>query len=227
MDNPFENITSQLTAAREGTGLFGRPDYYPDVFAIQNSLDAALAQKQIEQEAQRILEDPVLLEEFLKQTGGGDSPVVPSGENKGARSPLSIGIGTETDKIKQDAVFSGLLGLITGGLPGALQGGVKSYITDTLAVLDQVNNSRDSITDLNALQGWTNTRLPAPVVSGKTNYNIPYDSSNDRRVNPAPIVSGRTNYNTPYSGSTSSGGHDAGITGGNSFSASDGMGYNE
>jgi hypothetical protein len=91
------------------------------------------------------------------------------------------------------------------GFQEQLQGGVKSYITDTLAVLDQVNNTRDPIQALNALQGWTDTRAPAPVVSGKTNYNIPYDSSKDGRINPAPVVSGKDNYNTPYGGSTSSG----------------------
>ena len=199
MANPFENITAQFTAARQGDSMFGRPDYYTNKFAIQDSLDAALIQK----EAERIVNDPVLLDQFLKEnnieTGSRDTD---GGDGKG--TGLSIGIGNKTDAITQDAVVAGLLGLFTGGIPGAISKGAKSYITNTLEVLDQINNTRDSITALNALQGWTNTSLPAPVVSGKTNYNTPYDSSKDGRVNPAPVVSGKDNYNTPYSSNNSS-----------------------
>ena len=214
MDNPFENITAQLTAAREGTGLLGRPDYYGNEFAIQDSLDAAL----IAQQAQQIVNDPALLTAFLEEndiTSESGDAAASGGKGTGP----TIGIGTATDTITQDAVVAGLLGLITGGIPGALQGGAKSYITDTLAVLDQVNNTRDPIQALNALQGWTNTSLPAPVVSGKTNYNTPYDSSKDGRLNPAPVVSGKTNYNTPYGGSTSSGGGGGFIGTGNTGSS--------
>ena len=199
MANPFENITAQFTAARQGDSMFGRPDYYTNKFAIQDSLDAALIQK----EAERIVNDPVLLDQFLKEnnieTGSSDTD---GGDSKG--TGLSIGIGNQTDAIAQDAVVAGLLGLFSGGIPGAMTRGAKSYITDTLAVLDQVNKSRDPIQALNALQGWTNTSLPAPVVSGKTNYNTPYDSSKDGRINPAPVVSGKDNYNTPYGNNNSS-----------------------
>jgi hypothetical protein len=199
MANPFENITAQFTAARQGDSMFGRPDYYTNKFAIQDSLDAALIQK----EAERIVNDPVLLDQFLKEnnieTGRSDTD---GGDGQGPG--LSIGIGNQTDAITQDAVVAGLLGLFTGGIPGAISKGAKSYITDTLAVLDQVNKSRDPIQALNALQGWTNTSLPAPVVSGKTNYNTPYDSSKDGRINPAPVVSGKDNYNTPYGDNNSS-----------------------
>jgi hypothetical protein len=113
---------------------------------------------------------------------------------------LTIGIGNATDTITQDAMIAALWGLITGGIPGAIQGGGKSYVQDTMAVLNEVNKTNDPIQALNALQGWTDTREPSPVVSGQTNYNTPYDSTNDSRVNPAPVVSGQTNYNTPYSG---------------------------
>ena len=199
MANPFENITAQFTAARQGDSMFGRPDYYTNKFAIQDSLDAALIQK----EAERIVNDPVLLDQFLKENNiETGSSATDGGDGKG--TGLSIGIGDKTDAITQDAVVSGLLGLFTGGIPGAISKGAKSYITDTLEVLDQVNKSRDPIQALNALQGWTNTSLPAPVVSGKTNYNTPYDSSKDGRVNPAPVVSGKDNYNTPYGNNNSS-----------------------
>ena len=199
MANPFENITAQFTAARQGDSMFGRPDYYTNKFAIQDSLDAALIQK----EAERILNDPVLLDEFLKENNietGGDG----DGDGGGGKGTgISIGIGNQTDAIGRGAVVAGLFGL-TGGIPGAISKGAQSYITNTLAVLDQINNTRDSIEALNALQGWTNTSLPAPVVSGKTNYNTTYDSTKDGRVNPAPVVSGKANYNTTYGDNNSS-----------------------
>ena len=166
MANPFENITAQFTAARQGDSMFGRPDYYTNKFAVQDSLDAALIKK----EAERIVSDPVLLDQFLKEnnieTGSGNIDV---GAGKG--NGLTIGIGNQTDTITQDAVVSGLFGLLTGGIPGGIQRGANSYITDTMEVLDKVNNTRDPIQTLNALQGWTDTRTPAPVVSGKDNYN--------------------------------------------------------
>ena len=165
-NDPWENLKAQFTAASTQDNMLGRPDYYQDVFAIQNSLDAALAQKQIEQEAQRILEDPVLLDEFLKQTGGGDSPVVPSGENKGSRSPLSIGIGAQTDQIKQDALKAAVRGLLTGGIPGAMMGGVKSYLWDTAKTLFDVNTDPDPIRKLNELQRWT--KAPVESRTGQT-----------------------------------------------------------
>ena len=173
MANPFENITAQFTAARQGDSMFGRPDYYTNKFAIQDSLDAALIQK----EAERILNDPVLLDEFLKENNietGGDG----DGDGGGGKGTgISIGIGNQTDAIGRGAVVAGLFGL-TGGIPGAISKGAQSYITNTLAVLDQINNTRDSIEALNALQGWTNTSLPAPVVSGKANYNTTYGDNN-------------------------------------------------
>jgi flagellar biosynthesis GTPase FlhF len=121
-------------------------------------------------------------------------------EGSSSNTGLTIGIGKATDTITQDAMIAALWGLVTGGIPGAIQGGSKSYVQDTLAVLNEVNKTDDSIQALNALQGWTDTRAPAPVVSDQTNYNTLYDSTNDSRVNPAPVVSGQTNYNTPSSG---------------------------
>ena len=161
MDNPFENITAQLTAAREGKGLLGRPDYSENRFAIQDALDEAFIAKQ----AQQIVNDPTLLRKFLEENNIVSESGADAASSEGRGTGLSIGVGATTDTIKQDAFVAGLFGLLTGGIPGALQGGVKSYITDTLAVLDQVNNTRDPIQALNALQGWTDTRTPAPVVT--------------------------------------------------------------
>lgn len=164
-NDPWENLKAQLTAANTQDNMLGRPDYYQDVFAIQNSLDAALAQKQIEQEAQRILEDPVLLEQFIKQTGG-DSAGLPTGDSKGSRSPISIGTGAQTDQIKQDALKAGIRGLLTGGVPGALMGGAKSYLFDTAKTLFDVNMNQDPLGRLNDLQRWT--KAPVESRTGKT-----------------------------------------------------------
>jgi len=178
-NDPWENIKAQLTAASTQDNMLGRPDYYEDVFAIQNALDASL----IEKEAQRILDDPVLLNKMLKE-GGMENVEVPRG-NK-----LSIGIGAHTDKINRDALIATVRGLLTGGIPSAMWGGAKSYITDMIDTFSTVNRTNDPIATLNALQGWTATREPAPVVSNMLNYNRPYNSVGDNRLHPAPIGRG-------------------------------------
>ena len=101
-------------------------------------------------------------------SGEGNDSAVPSSNN------TTIGIGKATDARNQKAVIAAIIGLLTGGVAGAIQKGGKSYIQDTLAVLNEVNNTDDPLQALNALQGWTDTRAPAPVVSGQTNYNTPY-----------------------------------------------------
>lgn len=201
----YQNVLKEVAALKDTNTMFGRSadEYNANRFGIQDRtpLSDYFNQLAIEDEASRILADPGLLQQFMEDNNiDGDS----ADPSVGSTSNTTIGIGNATDTITQDAIIAGILGLFTGGVPGALQGGVKSYITDTLAVLDQVNNSRDPIQALNALQGWTDTRAPAPVVSGKTNYNTPYDSSKDGRLNPAPVVSGKDNYNTPYDSGNSS-----------------------
>ena len=101
-------------------------------------------------------------------SGEGNDLAAPSSNN------TTIGIGKATDARNQKAVISAIIGLLTGGIAGAIQKGGKSYIQDTLAVLNEVNNTDDPLQALNAMQGWTDTREPAPVVSGQTNYNTPY-----------------------------------------------------
>lgn len=190
----YQNVLKEAAALKNTNTMFGRSadEYNANRFGIQDRtpLSDYFNQLAIEDEASRILADPGLLQQFMEDNNiDGDQSGV-------STSNTTIGIGNATDTITQDAVIAGILGLFTGGVPGAIQGGVKSYITDTLAILDQVNNTRDPIQALNALQGWTDTRAPALVVSGKTNYNTPYDSSKDGRINPAPVVSGKDNYNT-------------------------------
>ena len=188
----FKDVMQQLQEAQEGKGMFGREDYYSNPFAIQDSLDAALLAKEIEAQAEAILNDPVALENFLLSNADTVGETASPGT-----AGISIGVGPETEGIKGKAFQQAVVGLITGGVPGAIQKGVSSYIKGTLNVLNEVNKTNDPIGALNAKQGWT--VAPAPVVSGMLNYNTPYNTAADSRFNPAPVVSGRTNYNTPYS----------------------------
>lgn len=183
----FENVIAELEAARLGQGMLRpvRSDYYGNEFAIQNELDAAFAQKQIEEQAKEILADPEKLKYFIESNGGSiDGMSMPDS----GRAPLSIGIGKAYDEIKKDTLKDAVLGLLTGGVGGALQGGLKSYLQGTLGVLDKANQSNDPIAMLNQLQGWTPPS--APVVSNQLNYNTRYNASADPRLNPAAVVSG-------------------------------------
>ena len=150
MMSPWENITAQLSKAREASML------NTNKFAIQDSLDAAFAQRQIEEEAKIILEDPVLFAQIMRE-GGSSSDGLPAVDT--GRSPISIGIGARTDEIKKDALIAAVKGLFTGGIGGAVMGGAKSYVLDTGKTLFDINRTQDPIAALNALQRWT----PAPV----------------------------------------------------------------
>ena len=153
----FEDVLANYEAARKGQGML-RSDYYGNEFAIQNQLDAALMQK----EAERIMNDPVLLAQFLRESGMS-SDALPDTTD---RSPISIGIGARTDEIGKDATIAAIRGLFTGGLSGALMGGAKSYIMDIAQTLSDVNKSSDPIATLNALQRWT--AAPVESRSGQT-----------------------------------------------------------
>jgi hypothetical protein len=102
----------------------------------------------------------------ISSEGGDYVPPVPNN--------TTIGIGKATDARNQKAMIAAFMGLLTGGLVGAVQGGGKEFIKETMKVLNEVNNTDDPLQALNALQGWTDTREPAPVVSGQTNYNTPF-----------------------------------------------------
>ena len=155
--SPWENITAQLSKAREASMLD------TNKFAIQDSLDAAFAQRQIEEEAQRILEDPVLFAQIMRESGSSSDgfPSVDTG-----RSPISIGIGARTDEINKDALIAAVKGLFTGGIGGAITGGAKSYVLDTGKTLFDINRTQDPIAALNALQRWT--KAPVETRTGKT-----------------------------------------------------------
>jgi len=157
MMSPWENITAQLSKAREASMLD------TNKFAIQDSLDAAFAQKQIEEEAKRILEDPVLFAQIMRE-GGSSSDGLPAVDT--GRSPISIGIGARTDEINKDALINAIKGLFTGGIGGAVMGGAKSYALDTGKTLFDINRTQDPIAALNALQRWT--KAPVESRSGQT-----------------------------------------------------------
>lgn len=85
----FEDVLANYEAARKGQGML-RADYNENRFAIQDSLDAALAQKQLEEEAKRIVNDPVLLEKFLSENGMSKSGVSPNDAGALAQVVLSL-----------------------------------------------------------------------------------------------------------------------------------------
>ena len=157
MMSPWENITAQLSKAREASML------NTNKFAIQDSLDAAFAQRQIEEEAKIILEDPVLFAQIMRE-GGSSSDGLPAVDT--GRSPISIGIGARTDEINKDALIAAVKGLFTGGIGGAITGGAKSYVLDTGKTLFDINRTQDPIAALNALQRWT--KAPVETRTGQT-----------------------------------------------------------
>lgn len=159
--SPWENITAELARARESSML------NTDVFYRQNQIDLtnALLQNEIEKEAQRIINDPALLEKVIRESSGS-SDGLPDTTDRSRVNPFSIGIGARTDEIKNDALLAGLRGLFTGGIGGAVMGGAKSYIMDTAGTLFDVNTDPDPIGRLNALQRWT--KAPVESRSGQT-----------------------------------------------------------
>jgi hypothetical protein len=102
----------------------------------------------------------------ISSEGGDYVPPVPNN--------TTIGIGKATDARNQKAMIAAFMGLLTGGLSGAATGAGRKFVEETMKVLNEVNNTDDPLQALNAMQGWTDTREPAPVVSGQTNYNTPY-----------------------------------------------------
>ena len=170
----FMDVMAQLEAARVGEGMMPRSDYYSNRFARQEqiNLDNSLLQNDIVKEAQRIIDDPVLLERFLRESGSS-SDGLPDTTDRSKTNPFSIGIGARTDEIKNDALLSALQGLFTGGIGGAVMGGAKSYLMDTAKTLFDVNTDPDPIGRLNTLQRWT--KAPVESRSGQTPAEIQAD----------------------------------------------------
>lgn len=195
----FEDVLANYEAARKGQGML-RSDYYGNEFAIQNQLDAALMQK----EAERIMDDPVLLDQFLRDNGMS-SDALPDTTD---RSPISIGIGARTDEIGKDATTAAIRGLFTGGLSGALMGGAKSYIMDIAQTLSDVNKSADPIATLNALQRWT--AAPVETRTGRTPAEIQAEMAREINAQAASRMARQEGV-----GDTTSGSDTVGAGGGN------------
>lgn len=195
----FEDVLANYEAARKGQGML-RSDYYGNEFAIQNQLDAALMQK----EAERIMNDPVLLDQFLRDSGMSSDSLPDTTD----RSPISIGIGARTDEIGKDATTAAIRGLFTGGLSGALMGGAKSYIMDIAQTLSDVNKSADPIATLNALQRWT--AAPVETRTGRTPAEIQAEMAREINAQAASRMARQEGV-----GDTTSGGGTVGAGGGN------------
>lgn len=195
----FEDVLANYEAARKGQGML-RSDYYGNEFAIQNQLDAALMQK----EAERIMNDPVLLDQFLRDSGMSSDSLPDTTD----RSPISIGIGARTDEIGKDAATAAIRGLFTGGLSGALMGGAKSYIMDVAQTLSDVNKSSDPIATLNALQRWT--AAPVETRTGRTPAEIQAEMAREINAQAASRMARQEGV-----GDTTSGGGTVGAGGGN------------
>jgi hypothetical protein len=113
----YQNVLKEAAALKDTNTMFGRSadEYYANRFGIQDRtpLSDYFNQLAIEDEASRILADPGLLQQFMEDNN------IDGGQSGGSTSNTTIGIGNATDTITQDAVIAGILGLFTGGVPGA------------------------------------------------------------------------------------------------------------
>ena len=153
----FEDVLANYEAARKGQGML-RSDYYGNEFAIQNSLDAALLQK----EAERILNDPVLLQKFLSESGmSSDSMPTDRGVSTVVNgTPTAAGILDKT----QIADILGKIGKVAPGMFGILASGA-GYLTDWKAGsdFDKFNQTQDRNTQLMRGGGLTKSDMEGNV----------------------------------------------------------------
>ena len=155
----FEDVLANYEAARSNQTML-RPDYYQNVFKIQNDLDAALLQK----EAERIVNDPVLLKKFLSENGSGDDPWVgnrdPSAPTIVNNTPTAAGILNKTniaDVLKTIGKFA------PGGL-GMLASGAGYYLDwKTGSDFDKFNQTQDRNTQLMRSGGLTKSDMEGNV----------------------------------------------------------------
>ena len=153
----FEDVLANYEAARKGQGML-RSDYYGNEFAIQNSLDAALLQK----EAERILNDPVLLQKFLSESGmSSDSMPTDRGVSTVVNgTPTAAGILDKT----QIADILGKIGKVAPGMFGILASGA-GYLTDWKAGsdFDKFNQTQNRNTQLMRGGGLTKSDMEGNV----------------------------------------------------------------
>lgn len=157
----FEDVLANYEAARKGQGML-RADYNENRFAIQDSLDAALAQKQLEEEAKRIVNDPVLLEKFLSENGmNTDSIPLPQRQPDVVNAtPTASGI---LDKTYQSDIL-GTIGKFAPGLFGTLAS-LGGYVQDYRAGrdFDIFNQTQDRNTQLMRSGGLTKSDMEGNV----------------------------------------------------------------
>ena len=169
----FEDVISNYKAARENQGML-RPDYYQNVFKIQNELDAALLQK----EAERIVDDPVLLRKFLSEAGadpwsGSRSTNVPTVVNN---TPTAAGILDKTYL----ADILGKIGKAAPGGLGMLASGAGYYLDWRAGSdFDKFNQTQDRNTQLMRGGGLTKSDMEGNVFGFNPSNNT-YTSSDGR-----------------------------------------------
>lgn len=97
-------------------------------------------------------------EAFVLNAGGEGGE---GGENSG-QGPL--GIGKATNAIHAKAFQAFVMGYLSGGLPGAIKGGMQSLAKGTASFLSDVNSTDDPLRAWAIAQGWA----PVPVVDMST-----------------------------------------------------------
>jgi hypothetical protein len=154
----FENVLANYEAARKGQGML-RSDYYGNEFAIQNQLDAALMQK----EAERIVNNPILLAKFLRESGinsednGSSSSAKPTVVNG---TPTAAGILNKTNL----ADILGTIGKYAPGGLGMLASGAGYYLDWTAGSdFDKFNQTQDRNTQLMRSGGLTKSDMEGNV----------------------------------------------------------------
>ena len=153
-------------------------DYYNNRFKRPDSIDAGIATRVEEDETlYKLLGLPTtsgMLGGGGGDGGGGDNPSPNTGQGP-------IGIGAATDAINAEAIQDAIMGLLSGGVPGAIQSGVKSLISGATGFLGQVNSADDPLGAWITAQGYA----PVPVV----NMDTPYGGGGESTGPPAAVTS--------------------------------------
>ena len=135
-------------------------------FNIQNAIDArnaAEAQNAANQRAGALdamgMENARgMFESQVLNSGGGEG----GGGGNSGQGPL--GVGKATDAINEEAFQAFVMGYLTGGLPGAVKGGLQSLAKGTAGFLSNVNSTDDPLGAWAIAQG----HAPVPVTNMDT-----------------------------------------------------------
>ena len=170
----FEDVLANYEAARRGQNML-RADYNQNKFKIQNDLDAALLQK----EAQRIVDDPILLRKFLSDNGVSSDMLPPTQKSLPTvvnGTPTAAGILNNTYL----ADILGMVGKFAPGMLGSLATG-GGYLLDLKAGsdFDKFNETQDRNTQLMRGGGLTKSDMEGSMF-GFNPSNDTYISSDGR-----------------------------------------------